>query len=359
MELRYFIIRRLLVLIPTLIGLSIFVFLLMWAYGPCNLVSVYYTVRSHNCAVIAPQEGIYLNDPVLTYLTYVEHLITGNWGIVGGSGFFLPQGQVLYYISIFFPNTLQLALAATVLSLLIAIPLGTYIGSKPNSAADHFGRIFSLSGYAMPTFWLGYLLIFFFGQGVSSFPTNVLGFVGNGLVNYHHSLPDWVSKTTLLSSPTHILLIDSLLNGDPAMFVRAVDYLILPVLTITYGILAGILRFIRAGMVDSANQEYVKTARAKGVPEKVIIKKHIRRNALLPTITVIGLLISSLLGGVVVVEEVFTYYGIGYLLIQAINPRSFEVWLVMGGTMVFALILVMTNLIVDVLYAYLDPRIRY
>ena len=131
----------------------------------------------------------------------------------------------------------------------------------------------------------------------------------------------------------------------------------LPVVTITYGILAGILRFIRAGMVDAAGQEFIKTARAKGVPERLVIKKHIRKNALLPTVTVLGLLISGLLGGVVTVEIVFNYLGIGYLAVNF--ALQTQVWGILALTFVFGLILMITNLVVDVVYAFLDPRIRY
>ncbi len=363
MELRYFIIRRLLLLIPTILGLTIFVFILMWAYGPANLVGPYLSQKGNRAAQIAYWEnylGIYPTDPVLTYFHYLGNLLSGNWGIVGGT-FFLPFSNVLTDIEIFFPNTIQLAIGASILSILIAIPLGTYVGSRPNSAVDSAARIFSLSGYAMPAFWLAYLLILLLGTGVS--PIGFLGWTGNGL-KLNPGAPSWQGITingtpTALTSPTHILILDALLHGDLHLFLRGINFIILPVLTLTYGILAGILRFVRAGMVDTSNQEFIKTARAKGVPENVIIKKHIRKNALLPTVTVMGLLISGLLGGVVVVEEVFTYYGIGYLLVQAATPSSLQVWLIMGSTIIFGIILVLTNLIVDIIYAYMDPRIRY
>ena len=159
-----------------------------------------------------------------------------------------------------------------------------------------------------------------------------------------------------------MLLVDSILNGDFPLAFVALEHLILPVLTLSMSILAGLLRFIRAGMVDTANQEYIKTARAKGVPEKMVLKKHIRKNALLPSVTVIGLLVAGLLGGVVVVEDIFKLSGLGRLALAAITGtvgNNIQFYGVAGTILFFGLILMLTNLIVDVVYAFLDPRIRY
>ncbi|MCL4315082.1 MAG: ABC transporter permease [Candidatus Thermoplasmatota archaeon] len=350
MELKYFIIRRALVIIPTLMGLTILTFLLLWAYGPNLVAAGFESEKYHNVAAALAAQGFNFSDPIGTYFSYLAHLFTGNWGTINQP----ISAKTLTAVEIFFPNTIQLAIAATIVSVIIAIPLGTYIGARPNSPADQAGRIFSLSGYALPAFWLAYVLIILFGKKVGVVPyLNIFPYDGNGSLNV--SSP--IFNNFHVSTPTHILLIDALIAGDIPLFESAFMHLILPVATLTYGILAGILRFIRAGMVDASNQEFVKTARAKGVPEKTVIKKHIRKNALLPTVTVLGLLVSSLLGGVVTVEYVFDYLGIGYLAVY--TAEATQVWGILVLTFIFGIILMITNLIVDVIYAFLDPRIRY
>ena len=149
--------------------------------------------------------------------------------------------------------------------------------------------------------------------------------------------------------------IDAALNGDGEIFWNALQHLILPTLALTYGFLGVILRMVRSGMVDAMGQEYVKTAWSKGLPESVVIRKHIRRNALLPVTTVVGLLFAGLLGGVVLVEDVFVWNGIGRWATVAII--SHDLAAILGTTLIFALFLVLVNLVVDIIYAYLDPRI--
>ncbi|TLY38542.1 MAG: ABC transporter permease, partial [Nitrospirae bacterium] len=159
----------------------------------------------------------------------------------------------------------------------------------------------------------------------------------------------------LFSQPTHFLVLDAALHGSWAVFMDALKHLVLPTATLTIGILGVVLRMVRSGMVDSMNQDYVRTAWAKGLPDWVVTRTHIRRNALLPAATVIGLLFAGLLGGVVLVEDVFAWPGIGYWATQAI--LGFDAGGIMGTTLIFALFLVLINLAADVIYAYLDPRI--
>ncbi|MCL4329017.1 MAG: ABC transporter permease [Candidatus Thermoplasmatota archaeon] len=382
MELKYYIVRRLLVMIPTLVGLSILTFIILWALGPYQMVASF--INPHFPK--GPQYikawqvmGIYPNDPVLTYFSYMSDFLRGNWGVMNDPFF---TGSVLQGIELFFPNTIQLAIASVIVSLVIAIPMGTYIGARPNSVADQAGRVFSLAGYAMPGFFLAYILIILFGEhGVGIVPyLNVFPFTGNGTNILGGYTPPNVFVAVLqaaqpggwimsvnntnanatavgYSVPTHIFAIDALLNGSPLLFYWAIASLVLPVATLTYGILAGLLRFIRAGMVDMSNQEFVKTARAKGIPEKQILRRHVRKNALIPTITVIGILVWGLLGGVVVVEFVFSYYGLGFFLLEA--ALSLDAWAIVASTILFGVMLVITNLVIDIVYAYMDPRIRY
>lgn len=363
MELRYFIIRRLLLLIPTLIGLTIIVFALMWSLPSNFLIAQFINPRAPNADVLRQQAiaTLGIGQPIpIAYLHYLANTFTGHWGFMSTSFF---RGSVLTGISIFFPNTVQLAIFASILAIIISIPLGTYIGARPNSVSDQAGRIFSLAGYAIPAFWLALVVQIVFGQGVIS--GNPLGvFPIQGTFSYTAinavNPPAWLVNPELgiqMSSPTHMLLFDSLIHGDFGLAWDAFLHLVLPVITLTYGILAGILRFIRGGMIDASNQEYVKTARSKGVPERQVINRHIRKNALIPTVTVMGLLVASLLGGVVLIEDVFQYPGLGLFQINAV--LGYQIYGVLGATFVFGVILIVANLVVDVIYALLDPRIRY
>lgn len=365
MELRYFVIRRALILIPTIFGLLLFVFILMHLLPTEQLIQAFVNRQAPGDVQQKETEhaiqllGLHLPLP-LQFFIYIKNVFTGNWGPMAGGGGY--NGEVLYLVSIYFPNTIQLAFFAVILSFIIAIPLGTYIGARPNSLADQAGRVFSLTGYALPPFWLALLLQVLLGKNVLAgnpvgiFPTHL------ALPQFIANPPSWLFSTAagkvLVSSPTHIVLIDSLIHGDLSLFSAAFMHLVLPVLTLTYGILAGVLRFLRAGMVDSSLQEYVKTARSKGVPESSVIKKHIRKNALIPTVTVMTLLFASLLGGALLVEIVFQYPGIGLLTYHALIP-TLQVFGILGTTFVFGLVLIIGNLIADVIYALIDPRIRY
>ncbi len=363
MELRFFIIRRLLLLIPTVIGIVLVIFLLMRIVPNAVLEAPFVNENSpipvsQQMQTIGIQLG--LNKPMpVQFGYYVLHLVQGNWGYMTSTFY---TGPVLSGIEAFFPNTLQLTLFTVLLSALVSIPLGTYIGRKKGKPADHIGRVFSLSGFAMPVFWLAIMVQIGFGKGVIAgnpvgiFPYNG-AFSQSALPN---PIPLWLvgsGTSSFTSSPTHMILFDALIHGDFGLAGNAFLHLVLPVLVLTYSVLAGLLRFIRAGIVDASNQEYVKTARSLGIPEKTIVVKHMRKNALIPTITVFGLLFAALLGGVVIVEDVFAYPGMGLLAINSVS--NFEIYGVMGTTLMFALFLVLTNLVVDVLYAYVDPRIRY
>lgn len=380
MEMRYYIIRRLLIIIPTILGLTLLVFIL-FNFVPNYMITAGLVSpklpAGQKAAAIKAAEVIYgltyaNGQPIplyFRYFFYLKDLVTGNWGFMQSALF---TGNVLDGILLYIPNTIQLAIFSTLLTFGISIPLGTYIGARPNSIADQSGRVFSLAGYAMPAFWLAFILIGIFyvdGHLISLYP----GSISPGITP-----PAWAiggygyPSSVLVSKPTGMWVFDSLIHYfstgnsyDLYLAENAFEHLILPVLTLSFGLIAGVLRYLRSGVVDSLNQEYVKTARSKGVSEKDIIKKHVRKNALIPTVTVMGLLFAGLLGGVVVVEEVFQYPGIGLFTVNAtfgssggtsLNPQIYGV---LGVTLVFGIILMLTNLIVDIIYAFLDPRIRY
>lgn len=358
MELRYFIIRRLLLIIPTALGLTMFVFVLMSAIPISSLTSPY--INPHSTLTRAEQIknaeillGINPN-PVIWYFHYVTNLLKGNWGIMSLQGY---PSSVIDAIGLALPNTIQMDIFAVLLSIGISIPLGTYIGSRPNSLSDQAGRIFTLTGYAIPPFWLALLLQMFLGKGVIlGNPVGVFPLTGSfNPFQIPIPIPSWF--TGQYTTPTHLFIVDALLHGNLNLAWDGFMHIILPVVTLTYGLLAGILRFVRAGMVDNSRMDFVKTARAKGVPEKLVVKKHVRKNALIPTVTVMGLLIAFLLNGSVVVEFVFLYPGMGFLEVQSLLTQ--QVYGIISTTLIFGVVLMITNLIVDIIYAMIDPRIRY
>jgi peptide/nickel transport system permease protein len=239
-----------------------------------------------------------------------------------------------------------LAVIATALTGLLGIPLGVWSAVRKDSLFDQSTRVVSFIGYSVPLYWLALILIIVFA-GVLPASGNVDVTLVGGL--------SWYSNG--ISYPTHILLIDSLLYGRIDVFENALLHLILPVITLTYGFMASVLRVMRSSMQDTLGQDFVRTARAKGLPEGVVVNVHARRNALIPVFTLLGYTIASLLGGVVLVETVFNYLGIGYWTTQALLAG--DAGGIMGAVVVFGLTFIVANLGTDILYGYLDPRIRY
>jgi ABC-type dipeptide/oligopeptide/nickel transport system permease component len=359
MRLVLYIVRRLLILIPTLVGVTIVTFALSHAFGSNLAIAVYCTPKLGPCDIDNPRlqpivNQFHLRDPIpVQYIYYMQGILSGDWGfttsVVGG----IPVTQA---IVIFFPQTIELAIASTILATLIGIPTGTISALRKDKLSDHATRVFALIGYSIPFFWLALLLQI---AAVSLLPGwEIAGGYSPSVVD--PTTEPWAfvnigGTSQLFSQPTHFLILDALINGSWPVFTDALKHLILPTATLTIGILGVILRMVRSGMVDSMNQDYVKTAWSKGLPDWVVTRMHIRRNALLPAVTVIGLLFAGLLGGVVLVEDVFAWRGIGWWATQAV--LSFDAGGVMGTTLLFAIFLVLINLIADVIYAYLDPRI--
>lgn len=278
---------------------------------------------------------------------YLGSLLSGDWGFTRTT---LYTGSVSSAVVLFFPPTVELAIAATIVATLIGIPMGTISAVKKDRVPDHVTRIIALTGYSIPIFWLGLLLQITVVK--LNLNLDILGQVSPGAFSGR----SWVvGEGVFNSQPTHILILDALLHGDWEVFWDALLHLILPTVTLAFGVLGVILRMVRSGMVDTMNQDYVRTAWAKGLPEGVVIKRHIRRNALLPVTTVIGLLFATLLGGVVLVEDVFLWNGIGRWATLAILQYDYAG--VLATTLIFAIFLVFVNLVVDILYAFLDPRI--
>ena len=362
MRLILYVVRRLLILVPTLLGVTIITFVLSHAPGPNLAIAVYCTPKLGPCTIDNPflkpiVDQFHLRDPLpVQYFYYLAGLLQGDWGYsTSAAGAGMPVTQA---ITVFFPQTVELAIASTALATLIGIPTGTISALRKDKLPDHFTRVFALVGYSIPFFWLGLLLQI---VAISLFPEwEITGGYSLTLMDPHTETWAFIfvgpqATPVLYSQPTHFLVLDAAIHGSWPVFIDALKHLVLPTVTLTIGVLGVILRMVRSGMVDSMNQDYVKTAWSKGLPDWVVTRVHIRRNALLPAVTVIGLLFAGLLGGVVLVEDVFAWKGIGYWATQAV--LRFDAGGVMGTTLIFAIFLVLINLVADILYAYLDPRI--
>jgi peptide/nickel transport system permease protein len=244
-----------------------------------------------------------------------------------------------------FPATLELALWCVFPMIWVGLWLGVQAAVHHNGPFDQAARIFSIVGASFPVFVFGLLMLMFFYARLGWFPPG--------------RLSDWATR--VVSSPdfrvyTHLMTVDGILNGRFDIFLDALRHLILPILTLSYVNWATFLRITRSSMLETLRQEYVTTARAKGLPESDVINKHARPNALIPVATIAGFQVVGLLGGVVITETVFTYPGIGSAAASA--AAQLDVVTVLGFALFNGLVLIVANLIVDVVYAMIDPRVR-
>ena len=330
-----YIIKRILMLIPVLIGVSIIVFLIMRVFSP-DPAPIVLGQHATQQAVEVWRQVNGLNDPIyLQYLHYLQGALTGDLGMS-----YYTKTPVVKEIFARFPATIELAFVSIILASVFGILIGVISAVKKNTIFDNSGMFLALIGVSMPIFWLGILLIIFFSGTLHWLPSN-------GRINP-------------LLEPIHITgfyLIDSLMTGNTSALVDALRHLILPSCALAMYSMAIITRMTRSSMLDTLQQDFIRTARAKGVPEGKVIRKHALRNGLIPIITVIGLQLGSLLGGAVLTETVFSWPGIGAYTVTCILNSDFPV--VQGVVLLVAAIFVFMNLIVDVIYAFLDPRIKY
>ena len=332
--LRY-ILKRLLQIIPVLIGVSLIVFVIMRVFSPDPapiVLGQHATVEASE----AWREANGLNKPIIMqYLDFILGFVTGNLGTS-----FYTKAPVLQEIMSRFPATIELALLATIFASFFGILIGVISAVKKNSIWDNLGMVIALVGVSVPIFWLGIMLIIFFSGHLGWLPS---GGRINPLLR-----PDNV---------TGLYLIDTLIAGDMAAFKDAVQHLVLPVVALGMYSMAVIARMTRSSMLETLEQDYIRTARAKGITEKRVIIRHALRNALIPIVTVIGLQLGMLVGGSVLTETVCSWPGIGAYTVQCILKSDFPV--VQGVVMLIATIFVLMNLLVDIVYAFLDPRIKY
>jgi peptide/nickel transport system permease protein len=330
-----FIVRRVLVAVPVLLGLSIVLFLflrLLPGGGPAEAILGQHATPQL-VAQINATEGF--DKPLyVQYFTYIGRLFQGDFG-----SSFIDGREVADTFLIRFPGTVELTVGAMIFAVGLGIPLGRLAARHPNSWIDGIVTAISLFGISIPVFVLGYTLSFIFGVEL-------------------HWLPTFAQSDPRLTYPqvTHVAVIDAILAGHWYV-VDAVAHLILPSIALGSIPLAVFTRITRAAVIDVSNEDYVRTARAKGLTDRRVNSRHIMRNAWLPVTTVIGLQVGALLAGAVLTETVFTWNGVGAWVVKSIQDHDYIV--VQSLVLLFAFIFLTVNLIVDVGYAFLNPRIRY
>jgi peptide/nickel transport system permease protein len=332
--LRY-VVRRLLLLVPILLGLSVLIFLFLRALpgSPCYAL-LGDRATPEACAQIEHEYG--LDQPITTqYWRYMKSIVLGF--DLGESS--RSRRPVTEELKRRFPATIELALAAMMFAVFLGIPLGFVAAKRYGTFVDHASLMASLIGISIPIFFLAIILKFIFAVKLGWLPS-----VGRAdvRIDFEH--------------PTNFYVLDALLSGDPEILWDVIKHLILPAVALGSIPLAIVARITRAAVLDVQNEDYVRTARAKGLAPSAVDIRHVLRNALLPISTIIGLQVGLLLSGAVLTERVFAWPGIGSWLVDAIRDRDYPV--LQGGILFLAMIFVLVNLVVDVTYALINPRIR-
>ncbi len=327
--------HRLLLVIPTFVGIvALTFFLIRLAPGdPILLLAGEHGVSAERYAELQQQLGF--DQPLfIQFADYLWQVVNGNLGQS-----VVTQTPVLEEFSALFPATLELALIAIILAVLIAIPAGVLAAVKRNTIIDHGITAISLVGYSMPIFWWALLLILLFSVNLGWMPVA-------GRLSFIYDI----------ESVTGFMLIDTLIANDQDAFFNAVHHLILPAIVLATIPLAVITRMTRSSMLEVLKQDYIRTARAKGLSEFLVIFKHALRNALIPVITVIGLQTSILMTGAILTETIFSWPGIGKWLLEAVYRRDYPV--VQGGVLLIAGLVILVNTVVDLLYVLVNPSLR-
>jgi ABC-type dipeptide/oligopeptide/nickel transport system permease component len=332
-QIRDYVLRRLMVLPLLVVGTSIIVFSLTRIGG--SPIGIYLSHEMSADEVAQLEDRFHLNDPLpVQYFYWVSGVVQGDLGWSGVAA--APVTEV-------FPEKLaasmELAVASAVVAVVLGLALGTFAGARRNRWPDHLTRIFSISGASMPLFWFAILLLIVFWVNLGWFPVG-------------RSNPDVYGQ---IAHPTGLYLVDSVLAGDPRAFADAVWHLALPAICLGYGATAIIARMMRSSLVEELQEDYVDAARAKGLPERLVLRRHARRNALIPTVTVIGLTFGFLLQGAVVAEIIFQWPGLGRWMADAVLRGDQAT--IMAYVLFTSVLFLVVNLVVDVVYAYLDRRV--
>jgi peptide/nickel transport system permease protein len=328
--------RRLLFLVLVLFGLSVITFTISRVV-PADPARMMLGPRASKAQVERQREAMGLNDPYpKQYVDYVWGVLHGDFGKSTAT-----RRNVSDDLRRYLPGTIEIGLYAFIFSTVLGIPLGVASAVRRDTLIDHISRFISITGLALPVFWLALMVQFLFYGTLHILPDG-------------QRLPQGVDPPKTITS---LYTIDALLHGQFGLFWTATQHLIMPVMVLTYGSLAVVTRMVRGGMIEVLNQDYIRTARAKGLAQSTVVNSHALKNALLPTVTQLGLQIGLLLSGAFLVEIIFSWPGIGRYSVDAIKQVDYNA--IMATTLIVAVIFVLMNLLVDILYLFLDPRISY
>lgn len=329
-----YVLRRLVALVPVVLGVTFITFFLSRVLVS-NPARAWAGPKAPESVVAQIAAAYHLNEPIpVQYVYYMHDILLGNWGNDPITG-----RTVINEITGFFPATLELAIAAFLITVLLGIPLGVLAALRQDGKVDHGIRFFYLAGFSSPPFFVALVLLIVFGYYTGLLPTG-------GELN------------TFLTPPTHITglyVIDSLITRNWVDLEDSILHLILPAAALALTYFGLVVRVTRASMLEVSQKEFVKVSFAKGLSRRVVVTRHVLRNALISTTTILGLILGAMLGGTVVIETIFTWPGIGFYAVKAIE--SFDYPAVMGVTFVFTLGVVLANLLADIVYAYLNPKI--
>ena len=331
-----FVFKKLMLVIPTFLGITLLTFTLIHLIpgDPIEIMAGERGVSPERHAELLHELG--LDKPILSQ--YGDYLIGILQGDLGKS--LITKTPVLDEFLTLFPATVELALCAAIFAILIGLPAGMIAAVKRGSIFDHSVMTISLTGYSMPIFWWALLLMLVFSV-----------YLGITPVSGRISVMFWIDEVT------GFMLIDTLLSDEPGAFSSAVQHLILPSIVLGTIPLAVVARMTRSSMLEVLGEDYIRTARSKGMAPMRVIVVHALRNALIPVITVIGLQVGILLSGAILTETIFAWPGIGKWLIESISRRDYPV--VQGGILIIATIIILVNLLVDIAYGIVNPRIRH
>ena len=337
MSVQVYILRRIILMLPLLLGVTLVTFLISHLAPIDPIIAMLSDQAAANPEIVESYRARWDLDLPLPeqYVKYVIRLLQGDWGISLST-----QRPVLDDLARFFPATMELAFTALLVSIVLGIPIGILGALRHNRPTDYVVRVISLFGSAVPVFWLGLVALSIFYSRLNWLP-------GPGRLDTHMAA---------LAGPTGLYTVDSLLSGNWPAFVSSVRHIFLPAVVLGITTMGLVARMSRASMLAVLPELYITTARAKGLLERTVILRHGLRNALIPTVTVLGLAAGGLMAGAVLTETIFSWPGLGRYAVGAAAANDYPA--IMGVTLLIGAIFLLVNLVVDVMYFILDPRVR-
>lgn len=341
MGLRAYIIRRILLIIPTLLGVTLLIFAVIQLFTPTQRAMLYVSDPRQIANIQDIIDTYNLDAPLhLQYFTWIKEVLSGNLGFSHSAH--SPVGVAIISR---FPATAELVFFSIPITVILGIYLGVISATHRDTPVDHITRSASIIGWSLPSFWLAIVLLAIFFVGLGMFPPERLSTATQLYVD-----------SAQFMRYTGLNTVDGLLNGQPWITWEALQHLVLPTVTLVTIQIALIVRVMRSSMLEALNKGYITAARAKGLAKKEVVNKHARRNALIPVITLSGLLAAGMLNGVIITETVFNINGVGRFGANA--ALNFDIPAVLGFSLFSGILFVVANLIVDLTYAFIDPRIR-